>query len=255
MVVRRLALLALPLVACGGGARKGADFPDQPDPLPEPNAETVARQGEPAAAAGRDTPVSANAVCARIFELKASHCPLVDSYELTADECVTDYTRSLEERGADARQATIAAGHCLLDQRSCEAATACFEEMTSGANNGAPDEYRACDQTELYAPVGVTKAAWARRKGAGLVHYGEARSSKDDPVAVCGIPAEMDWLMSLTCDDGSHPFANRDQAHAARVGNVGPGGSCGSIIDLYEVPCPEGTHAIYMDAYVCPLPD
>ena len=27
-----------------------------------------------------------------------------------------------------------------------------------------------------------------------------------------------------------------------------------SIIDLYEVPCPEGTYAIYIDAYVCPVP-
>lgn len=253
MVARRLALLALTLAACGGGPRKGADFPDQPDPLPEPNAETVGRQGEPTTEPATGRAVSANAVCARIFELKASHCDLVDGYDLTADECVADYQRSLDERGPDAREATLQAAHCLLDHAGCAAVSKCFAGMSSGANNGAPDEYRACDQTDVYAPVGVSAAEWARRKGAGLVHYSEARSTKDEPVAVCGIPAEMDWLMSLTCDDGSRPFANPDQAHAARVGNVGPGGRCGSIVDLYEVPCPEGTHAIYMDAYVCPL--
>ena len=68
----------------------------------------------------------------------------------------------------------------------------------------------------------------------------------------CGIPAEMEWLLSVTCSDGSRPFPDYDHAHAARVGNVGPGGKCGSIIDLYEVPCPEGTYKIFIDAYVCP---
>jgi hypothetical protein len=61
----------------------------------------------------------------------------------------------------------------------------------------------------------------------------------------------MEWMLSLTCDDGSRPFRGFDHAHAARVGNVGKGGSCGSIVDLYEVPCPEGTYKIFIDAYVC----
>lgn len=72
---------------------------------------------------------------------------------------------------------------------------------------------------------------------------------------MCRIPSEMAWLLDMSCDDGSNPYGGSyERAHASRVGNRGEGGRCGSIIDLYEVPCPEATYAIYMDAYVCPLP-
>jgi len=43
--------------------------------------------------------VTAQSVCARIYQLQAEGCDLVEGYSLTEDECVTDYTRSLEERG------------------------------------------------------------------------------------------------------------------------------------------------------------
>jgi hypothetical protein len=69
---------------------------------------------------------------------------------------------------------------------------------------------------------------------------------------MCGIPAENDWLESLTCDDGSKPFGNAEEV---RAGNVGPGGRCGSIVDQYVVKCPGGkTYPIFIDAYVCPKP-
>lgn len=198
--------------------------------------------------------VTASAVCGRIFELKAQRCDLVGGYELSREECEADYTRSLEERGPEARLATQTAGRCLLDQPTCGEVTACFDKMSSGANNGAPQEYRACSQTDVYAPVGLSQADWDRRKGAVPGRFSAAASTKEDPIAVCGIPDEMTWLLAAKCDDGSNPYESYDHAHASRVGNVGPGGKCGSIIDLYEVPCPEGTYAIYIDAYVCPVP-
>ena len=63
---------------------------------------------------------------------------------------------------------------------------------------------------------------------------------------------QLDYLTQVTCTDGSHPFADRGDAHAARAGNVGPGGRCDRIIDQYVVPCPEATYQVFVDAYRCP---
>jgi hypothetical protein len=231
------------LAACGGSSGGRSTTPTGGD-----------ASGGSGGASDGPVEVTAAAVCGRIFELKASGCDLVGGYELSRDECLADYTRSLEERGVEARLATQTAGRCLLDHPTCGEITACFDEMSSGANNGAPEEYRACSQTDVYAPVGLAKADWDRRKGTGITRFSQAASTKEDPVAVCGIPSEMTWLLAMQCDDGSNPYESYDHAHASRVGNVGPGGKCGSIIDLYEVPCPEGTYAIYIDAYVCAVP-
>lgn len=109
-----------------------------------------------------------------------------------------------------------------------------------------------CDRgDDPYGPVRVSPEEWQGRKGAGVTRFSQAASTKGEPVEVCGIRNEMTWLLAATCDDGSNPFGGFEEAHAARVGNVGAGGRCSSIIDLYEVPCPEATYEIYMDAYVC----
>jgi hypothetical protein len=201
-----------------------------------------------------DAAVTPAAMCGAIFRLASSGCELTAGYALSREECEADYRRSLSDRGPAAHDATLIAGHCLLDQSGCGEVTACFDAMSSGANNGEPEEYRACSQRDVYAPVGLSQADFDRRKGATTRRFSEAASTKDDPIAVCGIRNEMTWLLAGTCDDGTNPYQSFDHAHASRVGNVGPGGLCGSIIDLYEVPCPEGTYAIYIDAYVCPVP-
>lgn len=196
-------------------------------------------------------PPTPAAVCGRIVELRDAGCDLVSGYTLTEAECREDFRRSLEERGADARTANVALGRCLLDNGSCAAVEQCVTTLTGSA--AGTGDVRACG-TSGSEPVGATPEEWAARKGAGLARYSQAQTTKDEPVEVCGIPAQMEWLLGLTCDDGSRPFTSYDHAHAARAGNVGPGGRCGSIVDLYEVPCPEGTYQIFIDAYVCPLP-
>jgi hypothetical protein len=203
-------------------------------------------------------PVTPENVCTRIFALKDARCELASGYTLSFDECKDEMNRSLEERGPEARQATTQAARCLLDNESCDAVGSCMTALNpySDEQDGSPTEFRTCAQTDVYAPVGVPRADWEKRRGANAKRYSEVSSSespstKEEPVEVCGIPAEMEWLLAAKCNDGSMPFADYDHAHAARVGNVGPGGSCGSIIDLYEVPCPEGTYSIYIDAYVC----
>lgn len=250
------ALVMVALAACGGRQGGGSTAPDAPDPLPGGGARARVANGDDRLA----TPVAVAevtpaAMCAQIFELRASHCPLVDGFDLSEGECLAEYQRALDDRGPDARAAAQRAGHCLLDTPGCAAASACFDAMQSDANDGAPEQLRACSDTETYAPVGLSAAAWAARKGAAVARFADAASTASEPVEVCGIPAESEWLMGPTCNDGSRPFASPSHAHAARVGNVGAGGRCGSIIDLYEVPCPEGTYAIYIDAYVCPAPD
>ncbi|NMC70694.1 MAG: hypothetical protein GYA57_11590 [Myxococcales bacterium] len=79
----------------------------------------------------------------------------------------------------------------------------------------------------------------------------KVRTSQARPVEVCGVMGQVDWLMRLTCPDGSHPFSDPVTAHDSRAGNVGPGGRCGTIIDLYIVPCPDREYEVFMDLYHC----
>jgi hypothetical protein len=90
-----------------------------------------------------------------------------------------------------------------------------------------------------------------QRWGWGETEAAKVRSSMARPIEVCGVRGQLAWLLALTCGDGSHPFASGDAAHGARVGSMGAGGRCGTIIDAYSVPCPEGAYEIYVDLYHC----
>lgn len=106
----------------------------------------------------------------------------------------------------------------------------------------------SCDRPEgMFGPVLRDDALHSDAK-----RFSELSTTQESPVEVCMVEGQLSALTSLTCDDGSNPFADMGQAHAARVGNTGPGGRCGSIIDVYEVPCPEATYEVHMDMYVCP---
>ncbi|MFO8071026.1 MAG: ankyrin repeat domain-containing protein [Polyangia bacterium] len=104
--------------------------------------------------------------------------------------------------------------------------------------------------------AGMTPIAWhpadaPRRWGWQWERFGRVRSSPQVPVEVCRARGQCEWLLELTCEDGSNPFQGLEDAHAHRVGSVGPGGRCGRIVDLYVVPCPEKDYEIYMDMYHC----
>ena len=224
--MRALALALVAAAACGpkaspgtgpGGGGSGGDGGDGSGGL-------VRNAG------GGDTVVTAPAVCDRILALQADHCRLVDGYELSRDECIADFERSLDARGDDARAANQAMGRCLLDNASCEEVAQCVVALNPYADqqDGTPTDFRTCEDRETYAPVGLSPADFARRHGAGVTRYRDHASTAEQPVEVCGMPAQIEWLMAATCDDGSRPFANGQQAHASRVGNVGSGGRCGS---------------------------
>lgn len=77
-------------------------------------------------------------------------------------------------------------------------------------------------------------------------------SSKETPAPTCGPTHSYDYIASdILCDDGRSPFlGDLRAAMGTRSGSVGTGPS-GHVIDLYEVPCPEGVKQIYVDMYDC----
>jgi hypothetical protein len=78
-------------------------------------------------------------------------------------------------------------------------------------------------------------------------------NSKETPIPRCGPGDSYHYVASeFKCADGTNPLGGNPKAGAAaRIGNVGPN-STGHIIDLYEVPCPEGPKRVYVDMYGCP---
>jgi hypothetical protein len=224
---------AFAFAACGGSGRP---------------AKPTTPSNRAAGGTAGSTTVGPEMICDRIQSLSDAGCAPFTSYSLDRGACIEDMRKSLEQRGDDARSATLEWGACLGESR-CDDVLACVDRTTS-----MDAGFRDCNDHSSSAVVGLPRVDWDRRRGATARKFSDVPTTKAEPIEVCMIEAEMEWLLQMVCDDGSRPFASDDHAHAARTGNVGAGGACGSIIDLYEVKCPEATYAIYMDAYVCPLP-
>ena len=115
--------------------------------------------------------------------------------------------------------------------------------------NGNP----ACPRPEMFGPVQVMPDVYRARLGAGAQRFSELSTTKARPLEECGLKPMLRRLMELRCDDRSNPFGgDLHVAHASRAGNFGPGGRCESIIDRYDVKCPEATYQVYADMYFCP---
>ena len=99
----------------------------------------------------------------------------------------------------------------------------------------------------LVWPAGMADTRWAKNE----TDVASVQSSAARPVEVCGILGQITWLMSAVCPDGKNPYPDGKAAHMSRAGNVGSGGRCGTIIDLYVVPCPDKQYEVYMDMYQC----
>jgi hypothetical protein len=110
----------------------------------------------------------------------------------------------------------------------------------------------ACTRPSTFAAVQLDADSYRSRHGVGLTQLADVVSTKEMPIEVCMVEGQLEWLVALQCADGSSPFASEPEAHAARSGNVGAGGRCDSIIDVYTVPCPEGAKEVFMDLYMCP---
>lgn len=117
----------------------------------------------------------------------------------------------------------------------------------------APGEIGACERPDaIFGPVYVAPEAYASRTGLMSSTFSGLPTSKQRPLEECGIPAVLRRLVTLKCDDGSNPYGGSlAAAERSRAGSFGPGGRCDSIIDRYDVHCPERTYQVFTDCYVC----
>jgi hypothetical protein len=240
-MMRIAAILAI-AVGCGGSA------PPPKPPVVQPTTKTTAPpppDAKPPTTANKE--VTAEAVCTRLLALKKAKCGDFEAASVTADTCVAEYTKLVAANGRYMR----AAGRCLVEHDSCEEVQGCLK--TQSTYDTAQTDLRACTDPSDGRAVGISRSEYDHRNGSGTHRYSEARSTKERPIEMCGIHAANEWLVALTCDDGSHPLRDIPAAERVRVGNVGAGGRCGSIIDHYRVDCPEGRFDIFTDGYVCPL--
>ncbi len=118
------------------------------------------------------------------------------------------------------------------------------------AASASPDH---CKVKDMFSGVTVSAEEFERRKGAHASKFSEVPTTKATPLEACGVRESVEAIFRLSCNDGSRPFASPNQAHASRAGNVGVGGRCETVIDLYKIPCPEQTYDLYVDIYLCPV--
>ena len=219
-------------MACAcGGTPKPTRPPEPGDPKPVP----VAQQGK----------ITPEVFCDKFIALRDGGCDAFASVKMTREECV----KELSAASGDPQEAQFMAqtGSCVVGFQTCNDVIKCLAEL-----GPKQDDLRACNVDAPGKAVGIPREQWEKRNGAGATTFSQAKSSKDLPVEVCTIAGETGWLQDLACDDGSRPLDNDKGPEMARVGNLGKGGRCGSIIDLYKVQCPEKTYDIYVDGYVCP---
>lgn len=137
-------------------------------------------------------------------------------------------------------------------------ATPGAEPSPSGAPTPAPEAAPGedladltCERPEDFGPIRTSQAHYDARYAGSAGTFSEVQSTAAQPAEVCGIAAGVELMLGLTCDDGSNPFDSFQEAHGSRVGNVGPGGRCGSIVDHYQAACPEATYDVFIDSYFC----
>jgi hypothetical protein len=130
----------------------------------------------------------------------------------------------------------------------CDDAAACMVTIQSHAT---PPPARSCGE-EGTAAILVDATAWAARRGVATKRFAEITTSEREPIEVCGIDGEVDWITRVTCNDGSNPYGSVLVANDSRDSWLARGGRCNSVLDRYSVKCPEATYQVHVDRYVCP---
>jgi len=106
------------------------------------------------------------------------------------------------------------------------AAVTGFVSACSGASRGttpprAENGPEVCANRPMFGPVQLDRAAAKRRYGASAKYLGDAPTSQQHAVEVCGTGGQIEWLTRVTCANGSSPFPSGAAAHQARSGSVG----------------------------------
>jgi hypothetical protein len=120
-------------------------------------------------------------------------------------------------------------------------------------NAAGPAAPRQCGE-EGATPVLVDKGMYEKRRGINVTKFADITTSDKEPIEVCGIDGEVEWMLRAKCKGGSSPYASGDDVNASRDSYMSRGGRCNSILDRYTVKCPEATYTIHIDRYFCPMP-
>lgn len=176
---------------------------------------------------------------------------------LTPDRCrpmLEDWRTSATDGQQRHAFRLVLAGLALAD--SCEMVEATFRIAARVASAGQREQAAAagCMMRDDNSRALTAEQADARR-GAKDTHFADTTSSAAEPIEVCGVKGELEWLTHVQCADGSHPFGDdKQRAHGARIGStMGPStGACGAApLDKYAVTCPEKSYEVYMNMYMC----
>lgn len=221
------------IIGCRGGSSASRS---QVDPRPAPDA-TLAPVDDPIAA-----------VCDRVIALADGGCEGVAAPGGGRDACMAQ----LAKAGDDPMVA--AASRCALTWTDCEKYRRCFFHAFATVDTGEPRRLRECADEDPAAAVGLTAEEWKHRRGATSTRFGDVSTTREQPIEVCDFEGTVEWLMAMTCADGSRPFTIVEDIDPFALAPVGIGGRCRAPIDRYEVPCPEGPYVIYFDSSMCPRP-
>lgn len=232
----RTAACLFVLAACGGSST-----------APKTATNSAAGSGTPPTTATQTpaAPPSVRQVCDRVEELQHEQCGAFGkTINVTPMQCNSMFGDPIADPAeAKFRDKTAL---CVV-KTDCQQVSDCLADLS----NPDPADLRECSTPGPNA-VGIPSAEYAQRNGSRAKTFKQAASTKEAPIERCGIENANEWLSTLRCGDGSVPIKDHPDAETFRVGNVGKAGRCGSIVDHYQVPCPEGPTDIYIDAYVCP---
>ncbi len=134
----------------------------------------------------------------------------------------------------------------------CAASAQNPSPATATAVPAAPAAATSCERPDELGPAIIPEQDYLHRGGVGAAAFSDLATTQAAPLEECGLRATLTRLATLFCANGPNPFnGDLSAAHRTRRGNTGSGGRCGSIIDVYEIPCPEKTYEVYSDLYVC----
>ncbi len=101
------------------------------------------------------------------------------------------------------------------------------------------------NRPEKAGPFVLDATLAGQRAGATAKTYADVDTSKEQPVEVCGLEGARQWLEKTKCPDGS----TGDQQ--GRVGSVGLGGRCNTMIERFKVGCPDGSINVLIAVHFC----